>query len=87
MTVSVSARPAYLVFDYVEASTNAITGVVIRPEFWKVTALVTDEQSAHDWAGSTGQVLETSYTHAMNIHRAERAYTADDMANFFKAVK
>ena len=83
MTVPLSQKPAYVVFDYVEAMVNARTGEVFRPAFWKATALVNDRDMAEAWAGPYGQVLETSYTHGSKIKDAQVRYTDADLANFF----
>lgn len=85
MQAPLSQRPAFIVFDHVEAMTNARTGEVIKPAFWKATALVYDRDMAEAWANSRSRILETGHTHAASIKDAGVRYTDDDMANFFSA--
>lgn len=85
MAIQLSDRPAYVVFDHVEAMISAATGKVIRPAFWKASALVNDRDTAMAWANDRlhSRILETTYTHGLQIKRAEQAYTDADLDNFF----
>ncbi|GAA6162600.1 hypothetical protein NBRC116590_03040 [Pelagimonas sp. KU-00592-HH] len=84
MSIPLSDRAAYVVFDYVEPRVHAGSGDTLRKEGWKASAVVTDRQCAEAWASEdmTSRVIETTYTHAWQIKDAGRLYSADELQNF-----